>query len=562
MSASGSPRARALTLGALAALGLVAWGGGLTHGLQGDDAILLRSYLRVRDHLPPLYAYFLAPSWGVFYRPLAAYFYDRLFALCWPATWPSNLLALGVHVAGAAAVVRLARLCGLRTGPAWLAGAIFVSAPLHAEPVLWTAALHGMIENVLGLWAVVLLVEGRRGAWRPGRIAGGVACYLLAVAMKESGMVVVGIVGLHDLLWRKALHDRARRPGALAAVYVPLVAGAAGVLLMRRAAYGGFTLFASNTFDFGYLSIAVARTLIACFSPLPWRVVEQAVTPAVRTAVALPLFLALPGAAAVVLLLRRARAALWLWGALWGTVVPLAAVAVVPAERHLYLSSAFAAVLVALALGQLAEAGPRTRRIAVTVGAVWLAVQLVSARQRLAAWHAADTHVRAVLDQTALLLPRVEPNALLVYLGVPDEVDGALVFRFGNINAFTRARYGSDEMLAQMVCTPAELPPRLLEAPGMLRFTIGARGSHVYWPERMHGGAFARYDELLVERARLGKSFLLKDWIEAGKPAYVLVYDVATRRLRLGDAALRADMARHLLWIDYEGKTPLERYAR
>ncbi len=553
-------RASQLPTLALFALGLIAWGGGLQHGLQGDDGVLLNMFMDVRDAPPGLASYFLEPSWGIFYRPLGAYLYDRLFAVFWPAVWPLHLLALGTHCLAAVAVVRLARICEASAAPAWLAGAIFVTLPALAEPVLWTAALHGMLENALSLWAIVFLVEARRGAWRPWRAAAGVGCFLLAIATKESGLVVLGVLGLHDLLWRRDLDRQARRWGALAAVYLPMLAGAAGVLLMRGRAYGGFRLFSVNTFDLGYLSVAVERAIVACFSPVPWRAVEVVLNPVTYTAVAVPVLLFLPVALAGTFAARGARAPLWLWMSLWGVLLPVASVAVVPAERHVYLPSAFAATLLALAAARLLGPGPRRARLVTMAAAFWLAVQLAAAHQRVRAWRDADTHVRAVLEQTERLLPGLPANALLLYLGVPDEVDGALVFRFENINAFLHARYGLDGLRGMLLSTPADLPATLLEAPGMLRFTIAARGSHVYWPDSMHGGAFAKHDDLLVRRGRLGKSWLLADWIRAGKPAYVLLYDAHLKQLRLGDAALRADVADKLLWIDYEGKTPLELY--
>lgn len=557
MTESGVMRGRLWAPFSLLLLAAAAWAGGLTHGLQGDDGLLLRAFMEVRDDLPPLHAYFTQPTWGIFYRPLSGFLFDRLFALSWPAVWPLNLFALLVHVCGAVAVVRLVTITGARPGVAWFAGAVFATLPAHAEPVLWTAAVHGMLENVLGLWAMVLVIEGRRGVWRPRRVAGGVVCFLFAIATKETGLVVIGVVAVHDLLWREALDPRARRPAALALVYGPMILGAIAVLVMRRAAYGGFTLLAVNTFDLAYVGAAVVRTLVGSFSPTPWRGVEPLFLSAVRStvggAVAVGGIVLVAGG----LLARRQRTAVWLWLALWGTVLPLAMVAVVPAERHLYLPSAFAASLLALGVGAWWEGHPRHRR-ALAVGAVlWLSVQFVSAQQRRGAWRAAALHVRTVLTQTEFFLPRLEPNALLMYLGVPDEVDNALVFRHRNISDFIRARYGSADMQAVMVCTPAELPAGLLDAPGMLRFRINAQGGHLYWPDTMHGDAFARHDAQLIRRGRLGWSYLLHDWINAGKPAYMLVYDAGAHQLRLGDAALRADVAERLFWIDYEGATPV-----
>lgn len=436
----------AVVVGLIGALGAI---NGIANDFTlDDDGVIVKNPLV--HHIAALWQAFGQPYWPAStgagqYRPLAI----ASFALDWVASGgsPHWMHAVNIlwHVATCVLVWRLLR--DLLSPGGALAGALyFALQPVHVEAIANTV---GRCDIMAAAFVVAGVLAHRRGRW----IA--VPLYAAALASKEMGVVMLGLVAANDLLVGGVADDRRvavsgptagapeiplhgaalwRRRWRLYAGYLAVAAGYALTLAVvfrhRPFVEAAPAWYRASTMDRWLTEARVipeyVRLMVAPFdlrieySP---RAIDLAHS--VNALVALGLGLLVLGVLCVVYSWRRAPAVAM--GLAWFAIAvsPVSnivfASGVVLAERTLYLPSVGAAILVgwlaAALAARLASAGRHRRRrrifawdgsrvwrawgIVGVLGACMLSAFAVRSWTRTAVWH----------DAKRLLLKSLELEA-------------------------------------------------------------------------------------------------------------------------------------------------------
>lgn len=194
----------AVTLAGAIAL---AYGNALQAGLIFDSEVIIRQDPRIQTlNLENLRAMFLDDYWhglkSNLYRPLTTFSYAINYAIMGSGDKATGYVAVNLlcHFINALLVVTLGRQWGLSRGAALAGGCIFAVHPLHSEAITnvvgradLLAAMGVMSGLCLHGWQTR---RNRRGWWR---WAGLMAAGGLAIGSKESGIVLIGLLVLHDL---------------------------------------------------------------------------------------------------------------------------------------------------------------------------------------------------------------------------------------------------------------------------------------------------------------------------------------------------------------------------
>ncbi len=180
---------------------------------------------------------FVSSQIGVWYRPLGfvSLWLDR--ALFHDHVWAYHLQNLLLHFANALLVMFLARRLGLTQTAARWAGALFLTAAITYEPVMWPSArfdLWAMLFTTVALLASARFLKGEARTW----MGAALTCYALAVCSKESGYAYPLLLAILVLTWPMGSKpaDRMRRSIQIGAgVLIVTLA----MLAIRKAVLGG-----------------------------------------------------------------------------------------------------------------------------------------------------------------------------------------------------------------------------------------------------------------------------------------------------------------------------------
>lgn len=213
---------------------LAASAGSLTNGFAYDDVAIASLNPRT-EHLRWPWVYLREPYWGPpngegLYRPLAIFGYAVQRALGHGIAEPFHILNVTGYVAVSLLVLALARRV-VRPGVALAAALLWAAHPVHVEVVanvvgqaeLWVAGAS--LAGVLVLWRAL-----DRGALTAREIAALVGVFAVALASKENGVVVPGLLaatwvthparGRMDAALRARLWLLARVLGYVLALYL------------------------------------------------------------------------------------------------------------------------------------------------------------------------------------------------------------------------------------------------------------------------------------------------------------------------------------------------------
>jgi Flp pilus assembly protein TadD len=177
------------------------------------------------------------------YRPLLLDWvgvHYRLFGVN-PLGWHATMVAL--HLIVVALVYKVATRVTDRSGAAVLAAAIFALMPMHAEAIVWVAAVGLPLAAAFQLAAFALFIDGETGGKRSiGRLAISVACYACALLCHETAATFPALIACYVLVFadrRENPVDRIRDAILRAA---PFAVIAAVYLIVRRLVLGFATL--------------------------------------------------------------------------------------------------------------------------------------------------------------------------------------------------------------------------------------------------------------------------------------------------------------------------------
>lgn len=179
----------------------------LGNGFTFDDVpIIVESHMV--QQLQSLWDYLTTSYWGpsrgnALYRPLTvgALALQRAAGAGDPASF--HAMSIALYVATSLAVLVLARAL-LPAGAALLAAAVWASHPVHVEAVGNVVGQSEMLAGIPMLLGVVYYIRARTiGALSRRTIAGIVALFATALAAKEHGILLPGLLVAAELAFRR-----------------------------------------------------------------------------------------------------------------------------------------------------------------------------------------------------------------------------------------------------------------------------------------------------------------------------------------------------------------------
>jgi len=306
------------------------------------------------------------------WRPLVSLSYAVQWQMTGERAWPFHLVNVLLHAAASALVAELARRLSRRVAVGLIAGLLFAAHPLHVEVVTYLVGRADSLCTIGAVGAVVALLRPLTVA----RALGVFGCVTVAVLSKEQGLVVPLIL-LAAWPLRRRLIDSATADDDPRArqtlVLMTLFATAAYVTYREHILpwywetnlldYATQPMIRSGPMDRVLIPFALLGRAVALLV-FPARLSPEyglAVITAKQRWADPYLYIGLASLVGVILLAwalcrRRAWTALILLlsaGLTYGIVSNVKLIGVVFAERLLYLPSAFALILAAMALARL-----------------------------------------------------------------------------------------------------------------------------------------------------------------------------------------------------------------
>lgn len=403
----------------LYALGLVivigvAYAAALRVGFLSDDVVLV---FQARQPMGIADIFRVSPTW-FFYRPLGKLMWvieTRMFGT-YAALY--HIVSMAIHWANSLLVMLLARRF-MRPATAWLAAALFVASPLYVESVVWLACQYDLLAT-MGYLAALLGLARWWSSRHVGWYALALVAYQMSVWSKELSFtfpVIAAIVIVAErgrVPWRRLI-------GALLPFACVL-----GVNLFQRLSVWGTIGGYPGPMLPDSLPLALGRTALTLLAPL-----HQMLFP--RWLVWL--WALLSGALLLcgALLLRDRRPLLL--GAAWLVVALIPVVKVLPVgsdlqnSRVLYFPAIGVALMLAASLGAATDRAARAARMGAPAVAIGICVWVVIVQ--LGPWNVAGANARYLLEEVHWLMPSLPDNSPLEVAGLPDNVQGAYVYRLG-----------------------------------------------------------------------------------------------------------------------------------
>jgi hypothetical protein len=360
---------------------------------------------------------------ATYFRPLFSLVFLGLYRLS-TSPLPFHLLGFGLHLASALIVYRLAtRFFGDRNA-ALLVFTLVLLNPIQLEAVAWISGLQELLWSALALAALWLYTRSPITG-SPMRMAAAAGLGLLAMLAKETGICVVLLFGIADVLI-----GRWRRP-PIVAFYAVLSAAILGYLALRSH---------FREFDEHYW-FWPSRYFVKQFLARPYEVFSQPWNP---TAVEVPGIVRWLVAGALTALLVTAVAVRRTgWRVLVGPAIivastlPLYAYFFVETDlissRYIYFAAIGWAFLVAELMGRLTE---RTSLYLATIAGIAV-LSAISLQVNTRPWKASGELVAAMASEVehggdvndALhTWQRTHPGDLRMKNGLPYQYDGVGIF--------------------------------------------------------------------------------------------------------------------------------------
>ncbi|HXT01995.1 MAG TPA: tetratricopeptide repeat protein [Elusimicrobiota bacterium] len=337
--------------------------------LIADDAVYILRFPPVSGPWTGFRAFLEAGPNSEQFEPLVHALHRALYALAGARPFAYRFTSLLLHWANAGLVLALfSRLLKDRR-LAFLAALLFAVFPAHVETLAGSTCKKHLLVALFTLSA--LLLTERRPWTAAARVAAGWALFALALASKETAVVLPALVAARLLSRRREPGGpRAAETAALFGGWAALLAGY--VLLRLRLPPRAFAPPAGGSFAANALTSAKILAWSLGHLVVPWPLsLEHALAPASwppgAPALAAALVAAAALAATAVLLRRGGRAA---FAAAWVLLALAPFLNLVPylnyslvMDRYLYLASAGFFLLLAVALeeAQASRAGRRLR---------------------------------------------------------------------------------------------------------------------------------------------------------------------------------------------------------
>lgn len=390
VSRRGGAATRHLPAAALVLVALATYANGVTNDFAWDDHVIVvqgsaqagPSEIRRALTSPDVV---LRSQPAPYYRPLTrlTFVVDRaLFGL---DPLPYHVENVVLHLAAVLALFALARSVAGGSGAAFVAALLFAVHPVNAETVDFVSARNNALVALFTLTACIAYLRARdTGRARPLLAASGL--FLLAVASKETGLMLLPFLALHELT--SAARDEERlRPRLVRLASLGIVAAAylAARTLVLSSAGGPPIALASAAEALARGLHVVPRYLALVIFPAGLTVHHP--EPETFLASRLALLCAWVAIVVATALLVRQRRPAARFGLLWFAVnlLPVSGIIPIPsaalAERYLYVPAIGLWLVVGDQAALLARRFPRRRPVAWAIAAVAVALAAITIRR-------------------------------------------------------------------------------------------------------------------------------------------------------------------------------------
>lgn len=350
------------------------------------------------------------PELSVFFRPVVQWLWLTDYIAWGTDALGYHLTNIILHALNSFLVFLLAsRVIRNRWGGI-AAGLLFALHPIHADSVAWISDRTDVLSALFYFASATFFVLYRQRA-RQFYGALAVVAFALAIGTKENTVALPLVLLAYDLLFE----FRARRWKILVAqiaYWLTLGAYVAARFFFLgefgRNTGGGWMSYGAELF-FQFYTMALAAPFIADMN--------------------LPLLIITLGMAIIVLVVYRARAAVW-FGAAWITLSLLPAIsAAYVAPRLAYTPSAGLALGLGAIIAQpLARQTLKTRAVGIALFAFFALVYGWGLAARVDNWVAAGSLADSVRSESLRLHPTLPLDARLYYVGVPDILRGIHIY--------------------------------------------------------------------------------------------------------------------------------------
>jgi len=404
-------------------------------GFVYDDnlQIIRNPWIRDLDNIPKLFVSstmsFLNGQPANTYRPVFYLVYMAEYLTFGLRPWAWHLVNILLHSMNALMVYFLASLfittekkpradnrgpLALTMTAPFIAGLVFALHPINSEVVSWAGTIPELIFTLLVLCAFTLYILAERAPQRAAAyLACSAACFSVALFSKETAMALIIIIPLYE--FTKRGWQSLRRWKIFIIYLIPAVI----YMVMRTSALGGMTQMSliKMTFYEGLLNVfpLIARYLGKLILPINLSIIYS-FTP-VHSAFEMMFIIGLIACAAfaaLILLLRKKRKEIFFL--IW-ILIPLLPVLYMPilsvggfADRYLYLSTAGAAVFIALMVSRMykrQQSSKRQKTILIATLTLILVIYSAASIKRAIIWRSDYS----LWSDTVIKSPK-SPNAL------------------------------------------------------------------------------------------------------------------------------------------------------
>lgn len=391
--------------------------------------------------------YFLSNADGArasgVYRPLTivSFWLNYQAAGLNPAAF--HLFNLFFHALNAFWVFYILRILAKSETAGFIAGLFFAVLPNHPEAVSWISGRGDALATFFYLSAFILYIvfRERGGRWR---LAASLGTFLLALFSKELAITLPAVLIAYEMIWQISLPagpsaDEAGEAGQSKQIkraffyLLPFVAALAGYFVLR--------FFATGLFYGFYATSNLNFSLSRAWETLGGGFISNFLTG--ENIFALwPLLPALGGILVIMFgaLLRPAARRIYIFGILFFIIAAAPAFYLQlnrltgEGERFVYLPSVGFSILLAILFTDFLERKSRTLLplSAALLASVYFGWLLWNKNIN---WRGAGELSRSLLFNFGQTVDLTKTNQGVVILGLPDNLDGAQIFRNGWLSA-------------------------------------------------------------------------------------------------------------------------------
>jgi hypothetical protein len=370
---------------------------------------------------------YFTKSWGYGneYRPLVPYSYALDAYISGENPFGYHLTNTLLHTANGVLTSALALEIGISPWAASLAGLIYILNPVSHEAVLWISGRPVVLSTFLILSCIWLFLRAAQtGQTKPWLWAVPYGLFLLALGTYELAIVTPLLIAF--MCYLKQGMNRDFRGHLIVLLLIALI----------------YALFWNWFFDFRFTRVKIEHSMLTIFANFG-QALTHALHGSLRIAV-LPFYLGLLGWFG-----RTHRGRTILLGTLvWFMISYLPYFAVKGyADRFAYLASASIAVLLAIAIREIAN-NSRRMQTAILVFVCYLGIGM---QNRITAWKEAGQIAKYIPGEVKRQLPVFPSDRQVILLSIPAMHKRSYVFLTGLDRAFEHEYPGANIQLATAV---------------------------------------------------------------------------------------------------------------